>query len=255
VNDAFANPQTALVLGGGSEIAHAAITRLAAGGLQRVVLACRRPEAVEAALREHPLPVAEVTVLAWDARDVGGHAALMEEAGRRLGDIDLVLCAVGSLGHHAGIDATPEQAADIFTDNYTGPAAACTAAAHHLGAQGHGSIVVLSSVAGIRPRKSNYLYGSAKAGLDAFAQGLADAVLGTGVHVHVIRPGFVTTKMTDGLEPAPFATTATAVADAIADAVTSTGNRIIHVPALLGPMFGVLRNAPRPVWRRIAGDR
>ena len=121
--------------------------------------------------------------------------------------------------------------------------------------QGRGTIVVLSSVAAVRPRKSNYVYGSSKAGLDAFAQGLGDALVDKGVNVLVVRPGFVTSKMTAGLDPAPFATRPEVVADAIADAIDRDRSGVVSVPSKLGPMFVVLRNTPRPLWRRIAGDR
>src|SRR4029450_11965014 len=84
-----------------------------------------------------------------------------------------------------------------------------------LRAQGHGTIVVLSSVAGERARRSNFVYGSTKAGLDAFFQGLGDSLVGTGASVMIVRPGFVHTKMTEGLDPAPLATTPEAVAEAI----------------------------------------
>jgi decaprenylphospho-beta-D-erythro-pentofuranosid-2-ulose 2-reductase len=114
---------------------------------------------------------------------------------------------------------------------------------------------VISSIAGVRARRSNYLYGSAKAGLDTFAQGLGDALAADGIRVHVVRPGFVTSKMTTGLAPAPFATTTSAVAEAIAAVVTSDHSRIVHVPKVLGPLFGLMRATPRPLWRRISADR
>ncbi|MCU1367227.1 MAG: short chain dehydrogenase/reductase family oxidoreductase [Ilumatobacteraceae bacterium] len=247
--------RTALVLGGNSDIALATLHRLADSGLERVVLAARDVEALERRLETNPLPVAEVTIVAWDALDPTGHVPLVETAAEALGGIDLVLCAVGSLGHGAGIAATSASAASLFESNFSGPATALTDIAQYLVERGFGSIVVLSSVAALRPRRSNYLYGSAKAGLDAFALGLADAVAGSGVLVHVIRPGFVTSKMTTGLRPAPFATTPEAVADAIADTLTSEKSRIVHVPRVLGPLFALLRITPRPIWRRIAGDR
>lgn len=251
----MASPRTALVLGGNSDIALAALRRLAGDGLDRVVLAVRDVDGLEQRLETDPLQIAEVTIVAWDALDPTGHGPLIETAAEALGGIDLVLCAVGSLGHGAGITATSTSAASLFESNFSGPATALTDIAQYLVQRGFGSIVVLSSVAALRPRRSNYLYGSAKAGLDAFALGLADAVADSGVQVHVIRPGFVTSKMTTGLRPAPFATTPAAVAEAIADALSSPRSRIVHVPRLLGPLFAVLRITPRPIWRRIAGDR
>ncbi len=248
----FGAPRTALVLGGNSDIAFASIRAL---GLDRVVLAVRDADSMMARLEREPLPVAEVVVETWDALDPTAHRPLIEAAAETLGGIDLVLCAVGSLGHGAGITSTSANAAALIDSNFTGPATVLTDVAHHLGERGYGIIIVLSSVAGLRPRRSNYLYGSAKAGLDAFTQGLADAVAGSGVRVHLIRPGFVVSKMTDGLKPAPFATTVDAVAAAIADAARSDRSRIVHVPAILSPLFGVMRVLPRPVWRIIAGNR
>ena len=116
-------------------------------------------------------------------------------------------------------------------------------------------IVVLSSVAGERPRRSNFVYGSAKSGLDAFAQGLTDAIVGTGVTVHVIRPGFVRSKMTAGLPEAPFTTDVDVVADAVVAAMASGRSATRWVPAKLRVMFIGIRHLPRPIWRRIAGDR
>ena len=117
--------------------------------------------------------------------------------------------------------------------------------ANRLRAQGHGTLVVLSSVAGERARKANYIYGSAKAGLDAFAQGLADDLQGSGAKVLVVRPGFVESKMTQGLKPAPFATTPDAVADAVAAGLQRSATTI-WVPGTLRYVFSALRHVPGP---------
>ena len=248
-------PRTALVLGGNSDIAIATLRRLAAGGMQHAVLAVRDPEATRQRLAvAEPLPF-EITLEAWDACEVHRHEPLVQRAADVLGGIDVVICAVGSLGHGAGMSANPSVVAALIDANFTGPATAITAAVHHLRRQGSGAIVVLSSVAGLRARKSNYLYGSAKAGLDAFTQGLADSLAGTSVRVHLVRPGFVHSSMTTGLTPAPFASDPEAVARAIAAALRSPTSRITHVPAVLGPLFGVIRMLPRRIWRIVAGDR
>jgi decaprenylphospho-beta-D-erythro-pentofuranosid-2-ulose 2-reductase len=122
--------------------------------------------------------------------------------------------------------------------------------ANRMKAQGHGSIVVLSSVAGERARRSNFVYGSSKAGVDAFFQGLADALVGTGVHVMVVRPGFVRTKMTAGMKPAPLSTTPEAVADAIV-AGLARGSTTVWVPPALRYLMSALRHVPRPLFRRL----
>jgi short-subunit dehydrogenase len=113
-------------------------------------------------------------------------------------------------------------------------------------------MVVLSSVAGVRPRRANFIYGSSKSGLDAFAQGLADSLVGTGVGVTIVRPGFVVGRMTEGMTPAPFSTTPDAVANAVVAAIES-GASVVYVPPVLRWVFGVMRHLPREVWRRMPG--
>jgi decaprenylphospho-beta-D-erythro-pentofuranosid-2-ulose 2-reductase len=116
--------------------------------------------------------------------------------------------------------------------------------------QGHGRIVVLSSVAGERVRPANMVYGATKAGLDGFALALGDSLVSSGVSVLVVRPGFVRSAMTQGMEAAPFATTPDAVAEATARALQS-GRRIVWVPGVLRYVFMVLRHLPAPLWRRL----
>lgn len=199
-------------------------------------------------------PGIELTTSTWDALEVDSHVELLSDAATALGTIDLVLCAVGQLGHHAGASMPPERVDEMIRSNFAGPAAALAAAGSHLAGQRSGTIVVLSSVAAARPRRSNYVYGSSKAGLDSFTQGLGDALRHEGVQAIVVRPGFVRSKMTEGLPPAPFHTDPATVATAVADAIDRR-REVVWVPGLLGPMFAVLRNVSRAQWRRIAGDR
>ena len=95
----------------------------------------------------------------------------------------------------------------MIETNFTGHVTSLLAFAARMRARGRGTIVVLSSVAAVRPRKVNFVYGATKAGLDAFARGLADSLHGTGVRVLLVRPGFVTGRMTAGMTPAPLAST------------------------------------------------
>ena len=254
-----APPRTALVLGGASDIGLAIVRRLVDDGLERVVLAARDPAALRNRLVSEPSlvprPIDDVLVVRWDVLEIESHEALVETARDAMGSVDVVVCAVGSLGHHSGVTVAADEADRLIRTNFAGPAAALLVVARALEAQGHGVIVVLSSVAGARARKSNFVYGSAKSGLDAFAQGLGDAVIASNVRVHIVRPGFVKSKMTIGLDPAPMAATPEEVAEAVAGAIGSSRNQVVWVPAKLGPAFAILRNAPPDVWRRIAGDR
>jgi decaprenylphospho-beta-D-erythro-pentofuranosid-2-ulose 2-reductase len=195
-----------------------------------------------------------VRAIPFDATDTSSHQTTIDRCFAEHPDIDLVLIAFGVLGHGAGVDTDTGNAAEAVTTNYVGAVSSGLAAARRLREQGHGTIVVLSSVAGERARRSNFVYGSSKAGLDAFAQGLGDALVGSGVRVLVVRPGFVHSKMTKGLDPAPFATTPEAVANAITEALAS-GKEIVWVPSVLRWVAMVFRHLPRPLWRRVSANR
>ena len=137
----------------------------------------------------------------------------------------------------------------MHTD-YVAQVALLTRLASLLRAQGSGRMVVFSSVAGVRVRRANYVYGSAKAGLDGFASGLADALHGSGVSLLLVRPGFVIGRMTEGMSPAPFSSTPPQVADAVVRAL-GRGRGEVWVPALLRPVFFGMRLLPRAIWRRL----
>lgn len=250
--NAVGDAQSVLIVGGTSDIGLAVVTRYARGSrLERVVLAGRVGERLDAAERSVAGLGAETTTVALNNDDIAGHESSLATAFAG-GDIDVVILAAAVLGDQERAEHDGDYAAAIVTTNVTGPVSIATRVVEHLRRQGHGTLVVLSSVAGERPRRSNYVYGATKAGLDAFAAGLSDALAGTGVHVLVVRPGFVRSKMTEGLKPAPFATTPEAVADAVFDGVRS-GRQVVWVPGLLRWVMAALRHLPRPVFRRIPG--
>lgn len=247
-----ADPLRLLVLGGGSEIALRAVALRSAVGEVRCVLAAR--DAVAARERAVALGAGTAVVGAttWDARDVERHDAAVAAAVEVLGGLDAVICSVGSLGHASGT-ASATDVWSLMAANAAGPAAALASVAGTMSARGGGSIVVLSSVAALRPRRSNYPYGAAKAALDAFARGLASAH--PSVRVQVVRPGFVRTRMTAGLAEAPFAIGPDRAARAVVRALRARRSRMWYSPWVLRPIFAVLRALPGPVWRAVAGDR
>jgi short-subunit dehydrogenase len=168
------------------------------------------------------------------------------------GHVDLVIMAVGELGQQLADETDVGRVAQMLTVNFTWPAAAMTAAAIRLRAQGHGTIVVLSSVAGVRVRRANFLYGSAKGGLDVYAQGLAESLRGSGVSLHIVRPGFVMTKMTKGRSAAMFAIESDVVAAAVVHGI-ERGRRVIWTPTILRALFFFFRLLPHSAWRRLRG--
>ncbi|MGP4100218.1 decaprenylphospho-beta-D-erythro-pentofuranosid-2-ulose 2-reductase [Nonomuraea sp. KM90] len=264
MKNALGTVATVLLLGGRSEIGLAITARLVRDGARRVVLAQRDTDTAQvdtaradvaqavAALKEAGAD--EVHTIPFDAADPGGHAAVFRAARERLGDVDVVVAAFGVLGDQVAIERDPRAAAGAAaraaTVNFAGHVSTGLHAAGLLRAQGHGTLVVLSSVAGVRVRRSNFVYGAAKAGLDAFAHGLADALAGSGARVMVVRPGFVRTRMTEGQPPAPFAATPEQVAAAVAEGLR-LDRLTVWVPAPLKVLFAGLRMIPRPLWRRL----
>ena len=212
------------------------------------MLAGRRPD--EMAVGDLDRPGLTVDTVRFDAADTAAHEAFVRDLAERHGDLDVVIVAFGQLGEQADLDDDPQRAAELVTVNYTGAVSSSMAVAAQFRRQGHGRLVFLSSVAGERVRKANYVYGSSKAGLDGFAQGLGDALAGTGASVLVVRPGFVHSSMTAGMKAAPLATTPAAVAAATVEALRK-GRRTVWVPATLRPMFSVFRHLPGPIWRRL----
>jgi decaprenylphospho-beta-D-erythro-pentofuranosid-2-ulose 2-reductase len=251
VQDALGGVQTVLVLGGGSEIALATLRRLVGNRTRTIVLAGREPEKLAPAAEELlALGATRVETVAFDAEATDTHVGLIDDVIERVGDLDLVLVAFGVLGDQAEAERDAAAAAEIARVNYLGAVSVSVPLANRLREQGHGIIVVLSSVAGERARRSNFVYGSSKAGLDALFQGMGDSLVGSGVRVLIVRPGFVHTKMTAGLDPAPLATTPEAVADAIVRGV-ERGSEVIWVPPALRVVMSVLRHAPRAVFRKL----
>ncbi|MER8008359.1 MULTISPECIES: decaprenylphospho-beta-D-erythro-pentofuranosid-2-ulose 2-reductase [unclassified Streptomyces] len=249
MKDAFGLPQSLLVLGGTSEIALATARRLIARRTRVVWLAARPSPALDAAAAELRALGPEVHTLAFDALDPGSHETVLGKVFAE-GDVDMVLLAFGVLGDQANDEREPAAAVRVAQTNYTGAVSAGLVSARALQAQGHGSLVVLSSVAGERARRSNFIYGSSKAGLDAFAQGLGDALHGTGVHVMVVRPGFVRSKMTAGLPETPLATTPENVATAV-ELGLRRRSETVWVPGMLRVVMAALRHVPRGLFRRL----
>src|SRR5581483_3189719 len=127
--------------------------------------------------------------------DIPAHREAIERAFAEADGFDVVVIAVGVLGAQEGLDAAPDEALEVMRVNFLGAGSLVLECLRQLRGRGQGTLVLLSSVAAERPRASNAIYGAAKAGLDALAQGLSDATAASGVRVLVVRPGFVRTRM------------------------------------------------------------
>jgi decaprenylphospho-beta-D-erythro-pentofuranosid-2-ulose 2-reductase len=255
MRDALGALESVLVLGGGSDIALATVVELAKERTRTVILAGRDTGKLEpAAERLRAAGVTTVDLVEFDAAQPATHQQVIDDIWARHPDLDLVLSAFGVLGDQDAFDQDPASAADAALVNYAGAVSSGLVVAQHLKAQGHGTLAVITSVAGERARADNFVYGSTKAGLDAFAQGLGDQLDGTGASVMVIRPGFVRTSMTEGMPDGPMATTAEAVAKDIVAGLRRNAHTVWS-PAKLQYVFAVLKVLPRPVWRKLAAQR
>jgi decaprenylphospho-beta-D-erythro-pentofuranosid-2-ulose 2-reductase len=241
-----------LLIGGTSEIGLAIVRRMAQETPVTPYLAGRDAGRLEQALDDlHAAGATGGATAELDAADLGGHADKLAAVFEQAGGFNFVILAVGVLGAQAGLEADRAEALEVMGANFMGAGSLLIEALRQLQAAGSGTLIVLSSVAAERARASNAIYGAAKAGLDALAQGLADSVAGSDVRVLVVRPGFVSTRMTAGLDPAPMATTAEAVAEATVAALTKPGVHTVWVPSRLRLVFAILRHLPRPLFRRL----
>ncbi|HEX2856885.1 MAG TPA: decaprenylphospho-beta-D-erythro-pentofuranosid-2-ulose 2-reductase [Propionibacteriaceae bacterium] len=251
MKDAVQNPQRVVLVGGSSAIGVATVQRWLQNrpGLQ-VVLAARPTPRREAAAAELRSAGAEVEEVDLDLADPDAARVQLDAAFGGDTDIDVVLVTAGVLGDQEASWQDVDAALALGQVNYTGAVLAGVLAAQRLRSQGHGALVLLSSVAGERVRRSNFAYGASKAGADAFYLGLAEAVRADGVQVLVVRPGFVRSPMTEGLKDAPLAQRPEEVAETILGGL-ARGQRIVWSPPAMRWVMSGLRHLPHAVFRRL----
>jgi short-subunit dehydrogenase len=241
--------QTVLILGGRSEIGTELAVRLAPGA--SIVLAARNADRLDeqvAAIRA--AGAAAVACVEFDADDLPSHGPLIASIIAEHGPIDTAVLAFGILGEQSRAEVDAAHAVAVVHTDYVAQVSLLTELATAMRHAGRGALVVFSSIAGARVRRANYVYGSAKAGLDGFASGLSDALHGSGVRLLLVRPGFVVGRMTAGMTPAPLSSTPTQVAAATARALAK-GRRTVWIPRALGPVAVVFTLLPQGVWRRM----
>ncbi|GAB3451825.1 SDR family NAD(P)-dependent oxidoreductase [Kineococcus endophyticus] len=241
-------PDPVLVLGGRSEIGLEVAERLVRAGARTVVLAARRAGELTAESARLQALGATVETVEFDADDLPSHGALLAGLVARHGALDVVV-AFGVLGDQARAEVDVAHALAVVHTDFVAQVSVLSHLATLLRPLRGGRLVVFSSIAGARVRRANYVYGSAKAGLDGFASGLADALHGSGVRLLLVRPGFVVGRMTAGMSPAPLSCTPAQVADAVA-AGLAAGRGVVWVPGSLRALAAAMTLTPRPVWRR-----
>lgn len=255
--DATGNPQTILLFGGTSEIGLAIVERYLKNAHARVILA-DLPGAPkrEAAIEQIKVAGArEVEYLDFDALDPKSHPAVVESAWAK-GDVDVAIVAFGVLGDAEELWQNQAKAVLTAQINYTAAVSVGVLVGERMKTQGFGQIIAMSSVAGERVRRSNFVYGSTKAGLDGFYLGLGEALSEFGVRVLVIRPGQVRTTTTlehwkaTGAKEAPFTVDKEDVAE-MAVAAAAKGKELIWAPGPVRVLMSVMRHIPRPIFRKL----
>jgi decaprenylphospho-beta-D-erythro-pentofuranosid-2-ulose 2-reductase len=249
--DAVGNPQTILLLGGTSEIGLAICERYLRTAPARIVLAALPddPGRDDAVAQMKAAGARSVELIDFDAVDTDTHPKVIDEAFSG-GDVDVAIVAFGLLGDAEELWQNQRKAVQIAEINYTGAVSAGVLLGEKMRAQGFGQIIAMSSAAGERVRRSNFVYGSTKAGLDGFYLGLGEALREHGVRVLVIRPGQVRTRMSAHVKEAPLTVNKEDVAEL---AVTSAakGKELVWAPPAFRYVMMVLRHIPRPIFRKL----
>ncbi|NDW01646.1 SDR family oxidoreductase [Salipiger sp. PrR002] len=238
-----------LILGARSDIGLAVAHRFAAAG-HPLQLAARHadtlePERADLALRHG----VSVTLHEFDALDTGGHGAFVEALPQLPG---IAVCAVGLMGTQEHSAAEPEAAIAVLRSNFEGPAIILAHLANRFEARGSGTLVGISSVAGERGRATNYVYGAGKAGFTAFLSGLRNRLAGRGVQVLTVLPGFVATRMTEGMD---LPQKLTAAPEEVAEAIfrgCSKGRDVIYVRPIWRVIMAVIRAIPERVFKKLS---
>lgn len=239
-----------LILGGMSSIARASANAFAAKG-HPIFLAGRDTQELARVAADIKVRYGvPVSYGRFDAEAFDEHLPFVQHVVKEMGALQGVLLAFGDLGDHTAATADFGKAAAIINRNYTGACSILTHCANHLGKAGKGFIIGISSVAGDRGRQSNYIYGSAKAGLTAFLQGLRNRMFHSGVRVITVKPGFVDTAMTFGKPGLVLVATPESIGNSIVKALDKSRDEI-YLPSFWRYIMMIVRNVPEFIFKRL----
>jgi decaprenylphospho-beta-D-erythro-pentofuranosid-2-ulose 2-reductase len=251
VLDAVGNPQTVLLLGGTSEIGLAICERYLKNAHAHILLAAmpEDPGRDDAVAQMKAAGARSVELIDFEALQTDTHPKVIEQAFAD-GDVDVAIVAFGLLGDAEELWQNQRKAVQIAEINYTAAISMGVLLGEKMRAQGFGQIIAMSSAAGERVRRSNFVYGSTKAGLDGFYLGLSEALRQYGVRVLVIRPGQVRTRMSAHIKEAPLTVDKEYVAN-LAVTASAKGKELVWAPAAFRYVMMVLRHIPRSIFRRL----
>ena len=234
---------TILLLGATSDIGGEIAQRICQG---RDVVCAVRDVGVGVGVEKQLLNAgaSSVRTVAFEATDLESHRALVES----VDNLTTAIVAFGILGDQVLAERDEGEAVRIASVDYLAQVSMLTVLADVMQ---RGEIFAFSSIAGWRARRANYVYGSTKAGLDAFCQGMADRLHGSDLHLITARPGFVIGTMTNGMKPAIMSVTPDVVAEAVVSAASRGRSQTVWIPGRLALLAFIMRLVPRPIWRHM----
>ena len=243
-------PTTVLALGATSAIAEATLRLLAERGA-RFYLVARNPDKLYAMAADlHTRGASGVATHAMDLDDTAAHPAMLAAAAQSLGTIELALLAHGVLGDQENAQASYAEAEAILRTNFLSAVSLLTWLANYFETMKGGTLAVISSVAGDRGRKSNYVYGASKGALSFFVDGVRNRIDRAGVQVLTIKPGFVATPMTAHLAQGPLFAKPAQVAQGIVRAIEKRRD-VVYLPAFWRGIMLVVRMIPRRIFKKM----
>ncbi|HUY81543.1 MAG TPA: SDR family oxidoreductase [Acidobacteriaceae bacterium] len=243
-------PKTVLALGATSAIGEATLRLLAERGA-RFYLVARSQEKLHAVAADlHTRGAAGVATQVMDLDDMAAHPAMLAAAAQSLGTIDLALLAHGVLGKQEETEASYVEAAAVLRTNFLSPVSLITWLANYFESMKQGTLAVISSVAGDRGRKNNYVYGASKGALNVFLEGVRARLDGVGVQVLTIKPGFVATPMTAHLPQGPLFAKPSQVARGIVKAIEKRRD-VVYLPGFWAVIMLIIRLIPGRIFKKM----
>ncbi|GHO43456.1 SDR family oxidoreductase [Ktedonospora formicarum] len=240
-----------LIIGATSALAHETAKHFATEGAD-LLLAARSPEKMTAIASDLKVRGAgRVETFEFDASDLHRHQELFDATFEAFGELDMLLIAHGTLGNQKLCEESVAETLKELNTNFTSVVSLLTIAANYFERRHRGVIAVISSVAGDRGRKSNYVYGTAKGAVSLFAQGLRNRLAASGVTVLTIKPGFVDTPMTAKLRKGLLFAKANVVGEGIYRAMKQKKD-IVYLPWFWAGIMLVVKSIPERVYKRLS---
>lgn len=247
--NAFRSPQSVALVGATSEIGQSILKALPHENLDTCFVLARQPQRATESMKQFLPSRTRFVNIQFEAEQTHLHREIVDQLFLD-GDLDIAIIAAGVLGNNPELDE-PSNALEVMQVNYVASAHILLLIAEKMKRQGHGQIEIISSFAQTRPRVDNFVYGSSKAGLDFMARGLNDRLKDSGVSIHILRPGFVRTRMTQMMKEAPFSVNKEAVGK-VAVNLLKEDETIGYAPTILKWIALVFKGLPANIFIKLS---